>query len=66
MVDYKYQDEENIIGDVQLIDLRNVTHLPKGKCVKRMLAGNETGAVRKRTLGVSLASELTCSPLVSS
>jgi serine/threonine protein kinase len=30
-----------VIEDVQLIDLENAAYLPKGRCIKGMLAGND-------------------------
>lgn len=41
MVNYQYRGEETIIEDVRLTDLENAAYLPKGRCIKGMLAGND-------------------------
>lgn len=34
--------ETTIIEQVQIIDLENAAYLPKGRCIKGMLAGNDS------------------------
>ncbi|OAL23752.1 hypothetical protein AYO20_10898 [Fonsecaea nubica] len=42
MVDYHNQDGgETTIKQVQIADLENAAHLPKGRCIKGTLAGND-------------------------
>ncbi|KAE8338728.1 hypothetical protein BDV24DRAFT_153340 [Aspergillus arachidicola] len=41
MVDRCNAQDETIIEHVQIIDLENAVHLPKGRCIKGMLAGND-------------------------
>ena len=41
MVDCKHGDQGILLDRVQLTDLENAVHLPHGKCVKGMLAGND-------------------------
>ncbi|KAF7136832.1 hypothetical protein CNMCM5793_006402 [Aspergillus hiratsukae] len=41
LVDCHQDGQEPIIECVQLIDLENAAYLPKGRCIKGMLAGND-------------------------
>ncbi|KAL9127414.1 MAG: hypothetical protein Q9217_003710 [Psora testacea] len=41
MVDCRHVGQETIIEQVQIIDLENAAYLPKGRCIKGMLAGND-------------------------
>jgi hypothetical protein len=41
MVNCRHVGQETIIVQVQIIDLENTAYLPKGRCIKGMLAGNE-------------------------
>jgi serine/threonine protein kinase len=40
MVDGHYDAQDFLVERVQLIDLENAAHLPDGRCIKGMLAGN--------------------------
>ncbi|KAK2731175.1 hypothetical protein FQN57_003547 [Myotisia sp. PD_48] len=42
MVNYRGTGLETIIEHVQIIDLENATYLPKGRCIKGMLPGNDS------------------------
>ncbi|PCH07847.1 Hypothetical protein PENO1_010320 [Penicillium occitanis (nom. inval.)] len=42
MVNYRGTGLETIVEDVQIIDLENAAYLPKGRCIKGMLAGNDS------------------------
>ncbi|KAF2870900.1 serine/threonine protein kinase [Massariosphaeria phaeospora] len=41
MVDYQQEGQEMSIQRVQITDLENAAYLPKGRCIKGMLPGNE-------------------------
>lgn len=41
MVNCRHIGQETIVEQTQVIDLENATYLPKGMCIKGMLAGNE-------------------------
>jgi len=41
MIDCRHKDQGKVVEKVQLTDLENAAHLPNGKCVKGMLAGND-------------------------
>ncbi|KXG50057.1 uncharacterized protein PGRI_060240 [Penicillium griseofulvum] len=41
MVNCQCGDEETIVENAQLTDLENAAYLPKGRCIKGMLAGND-------------------------
>ncbi|PWY89494.1 putative calcium/calmodulin dependent protein kinase [Aspergillus sclerotioniger CBS 115572] len=41
MVECQHKEQDTIIEKVQIIDLENAAHLPKGRCIKGMLAGND-------------------------
>jgi len=41
MVDSRQDGQETIVEQVQIIDLENAAYLPKFRCIKRMLAGND-------------------------
>ncbi|KAH8425777.1 uncharacterized protein LDX57_003521 [Aspergillus melleus] len=41
MVNCQCGNEETIIKTAQLTDLENAAYLPKGRCIKGMLAGND-------------------------
>lgn len=41
MVNYHGTGPETAVEQVQLIDLENAAYLPKGRCIKGMLAGND-------------------------
>lgn len=42
MVDcHENNHQETIVDQVQIIDLENAAHLPHGRCIKGMLAGND-------------------------
>lgn len=41
MVDRCNAQDKTIIEHVQIIDLENDAHLPKGRCIEGMLAGND-------------------------
>ncbi|EGC48867.1 calcium/calmodulin dependent protein kinase [Histoplasma capsulatum var. duboisii H88] len=42
MVNYHGTGKETIVEQVQVIDLENAAYLPKGQCIKGMLAGNDS------------------------
>jgi serine/threonine protein kinase len=42
MVNYRNTGQETIVEQVQIIDLENAAYLPKGRCIKGMLAGNDS------------------------
>lgn len=42
MVNCRGTGSETIVEDVQVIDLENAAYPPKGRCIKGMLAGNES------------------------
>ena len=42
MVNRRNRDWEAVIEKVQITDLENAAHLPLGRCVKGMLAGNDS------------------------
>ncbi|EAS29543.3 serine/threonine protein kinase [Coccidioides immitis RS] len=42
MVNYRGTGPETIVEQVQLIDLENAAYLPKGRCIKGMLPGNDS------------------------
>lgn len=33
--------EDSVIDQIQIIDIENAAYLPKGRCIKGMLAGND-------------------------
>jgi hypothetical protein len=41
MVFCRYAGEEKTVEQVQIINLENAANLPKGRCIKGMLAGND-------------------------
>ncbi|KAF1362380.1 kinase-like protein [Lizonia empirigonia] len=41
LVNYRHVDEEVVIEKVQISDLENAAYLPKPRCIKGMLAGND-------------------------
>lgn len=41
MANCRITGEETIVEQVQLIDVENAAHLPQGRCIKGMLAGND-------------------------
>lgn len=41
MVDRQHKGHDTVIEQVKLTDLENVAYLPKGRCIKGMLAGND-------------------------
>ena len=41
MVNYHHHREEILIEQAQIIDLENAAYLPRGRCIKGMLAGND-------------------------
>lgn len=44
MVDCHFNaDEEVLIERVQVTDLENAAYIPRGRCIKGMLAGNDLG-----------------------
>ncbi|KAK2873708.1 hypothetical protein FQN49_002147 [Arthroderma sp. PD_2] len=42
MVNHRGVGAEAMVEQVKLIDLENAAHLPKGRCIKGMLAGNDS------------------------
>lgn len=42
MVNYRDTGQEMAVEQVKLIDLENAAYLPKGRCIKGMLAGNDS------------------------
>ncbi|KAL2369381.1 hypothetical protein RJ035_003549 [Blastomyces gilchristii] len=42
MINYCDTGKETIVEQVQVIDLENAAYLPKGRCIKGMLAGNDS------------------------
>ncbi|KAI1997338.1 hypothetical protein LOZ53_000698 [Ophidiomyces ophidiicola] len=42
MVNYRQSGLNTIVEKVQIIDLENAAYLPKGRCIKGMLAGNDS------------------------
>lgn len=41
MVDSRQDGQETIVEQVQIIDLEKMGYLPKGRCIKGMVAGND-------------------------
>jgi hypothetical protein len=41
MVTCSHADQETTVEQVQVTDLENAAHLPTGRCIKGMLAGND-------------------------
>lgn len=41
MVDFQHDSLNTTVDSVQIIDLENAAYLPKGRCIKGMLAGND-------------------------
>lgn len=41
MVNCSHASEETIVEQVQVTDLENAAYIPKGRCIKGMLAGND-------------------------
>ena len=41
MINCRYINQETIVEQVQITDLENAAYLPKGRCIKGMLAGND-------------------------
>lgn len=41
MVNYRGTGADMTVDQVQIIDLENAAYLPKGRCIKGMLAGND-------------------------
>ena len=41
MANCRHDGEETIVEQVQITDLENAAYLPKGRCIKGMLAGND-------------------------
>ena len=41
MVNCRHVGQETIVEHVQITDLENAAYLPKGRCIKGMLAGND-------------------------
>lgn len=41
MVECQHNGQDTIVERVQIIDLENAAYLPKGRCIKGMLAGND-------------------------
>lgn len=73
MVDSSGTGSKTTVEDVRIIDLENATYLPKGRCIKGMLAGNESwrspegrfkGELNKPSDIFSFAA-VVCSPLNS-
>ncbi|EEH39445.2 hypothetical protein PAAG_08714 [Paracoccidioides lutzii Pb01] len=42
MINYRGTGPEMIVEEARTIDLENEAYLPKGRCIKGMLAGNDT------------------------
>ncbi|KAL2373018.1 hypothetical protein RJ035_007559 [Blastomyces gilchristii] len=42
MINYHDTGKETIVEQVQVINLENTAYLPKGRCIKGMLAGNDS------------------------
>ncbi|ODH46067.1 hypothetical protein GX48_07838 [Paracoccidioides brasiliensis] len=42
MINYRGAGPEVIVEEAQIIDLENAAYLPKGRCIKGMLAGNDS------------------------
>ncbi|EED15820.1 serine/threonine protein kinase, putative [Talaromyces stipitatus ATCC 10500] len=42
MVNYRGSGSQTVVEQVQIIDLENAAYLPKGRCIKGMLAGNDS------------------------
>lgn len=42
MVNYRGSGPEAIVEEVKIIDLENAAYLPGGRCIKGMLAGNDS------------------------
>ncbi|KAL1857981.1 hypothetical protein Plec18170_003205 [Paecilomyces lecythidis] len=42
MLNYRQLREEILIEETRIIDLENAAYLPKGRCIKGMLAGNDS------------------------
>jgi hypothetical protein len=41
MANCRHIGQETIVEQVQIINLENAAYLPKGRCIKGMLAGND-------------------------
>lgn len=41
MVECQHNGQNTTVEQVQIIDLENAAYLPKGRCIKGMLAGND-------------------------
>lgn len=41
MVNCRHSGQEILVEQVQITDLENAAYLPKGRCIKGMLAGND-------------------------
>lgn len=41
MVNRRHVNQETIVEHAQITDLENAAYLPKGRCIKGMLAGND-------------------------
>jgi len=41
MVNCRHAGPETVVEEAQVTDLENAAYLPKGRCIKGMLAGNE-------------------------
>lgn len=76
MADCRGEGEDTVVDIVQLTDLENAIYLPRGRCIKGMLAGNDNwrspeahlkGELNKPTdvfsFGAVVSAPLTCSNL---
>ena len=41
MVNCQNKDQDTVVEQVKVTDLENAAYLPKGRCIKGMLAGND-------------------------
>jgi hypothetical protein len=41
LVNYRHVDQEVVVEQVKISDLENAAYLPKPRCIKGMLAGND-------------------------
>lgn len=73
MVTCNHAGQETTVGQVQVTDLENAAHLPKGRCIKGMLAGNDNwrspeahfkGELNKPTDMFSFGIMVSASPLL--
>jgi hypothetical protein len=63
MANFRHIGQETIVEQVQIINLENAAYLPKGRCIKGMLAGNDNWRSQRHILRANLTNRLTSSLL---